>query len=224
MNWRDRIWQVLFPKQCPFCGKNIRWESRCCDACAEMLRKVKFQNGSIKETYPLAGIFPVFAYQDGVAYAIRQMKFQNHPAIARHLAVYAAEILPENIAFDAIVPIPMHRRNVWKRGYNQAALLAKFISQDSSIPMKEMLVKVRKTRPQHTLNARERRRNLEGAYALSKAAKVSGQTLLLCDDVVTTGSTLREAAKVLLNDGAKAVYAVVIASASLKDENPATDL
>lgn len=65
---------------------------------------------------------------------------------------------------------------------------------------------------------------MEGAYALSKTAEVSGQTLLLCDDVVTTGSTLREAAKVLLNGGAKTVYAVVIAAAGVEDENLVTDL
>ncbi len=164
------------------------------------------------EDWPLKGVYPAFEYRDGAAWAIRQMKFHNRPAIARRLAVYLAEALPEALPVDAIVPIPMRPAAIRKRGYNQAALLARFLSEEIGVPWAPLLIKSRKTRPQHTLNARERRANLSGAYRLAEGADVRGKVLLLCDDVTTTGSTLREAANVLLRNGAAEVHAVTAAT------------
>ena len=208
----DRVAAVLFPKQCPFCGKVIPPEARCCGSCMEQLPKMA-ASARWEGTAPLKGIFPAFVYRDGAARAIRGMKFHGRPAIARHLAPFLAEALPKELHFDAIVPIPMSRRNIRQRGYNQAALLAKFLSGEICVPVEEALVKIRRTRPQHTLNARERQSNLAGAYAPAREAELAGKVLLLCDDVTTTGVTLREAAGVLLAAGAREVYAVTAAAA-----------
>lgn len=220
---------LLFPKRCPFCGAVIPQKDRCCRRCENALplprRDLCRGCGNAPcicgEDWPLKGVFPAFEYRDGAAWAIRQMKFHNRPAIARRLAPYLAEALPEGLTFDAVVPIPMRSAAVRKRGYNQAALLARFLSQEAGIPWAALLVKSRKTRPQHTLNAGERKVNLSGAYRLAKGADVRGKVLLLCGDVTTTGSTLREAANVLLRAGAAEVYAVTAATAL---REPSTDL
>lgn len=216
---------ILFPKRCPFCGTVIPYTARCCAACEKILPRTGsgLCRGCGKspcvcgEDWPLDGVFPAFEYRGEAARAIRQMKFHDRPAIARHLAPYLAEILPEGLSFDAIVPIPMNRSGIRRRGYNQAALLARFLSRETGIPWEELLVKVRKTRPQHMLNAWERRSNLSGAYAPAKGAAIQGRILLLCDDVTTTGATLREAAGILRQNGARAVYAVTAAATGLSN-------
>lgn len=223
MNLGQILTAVLFPKRCPFCGAAIPHTLRCCAECEKILPRAGsgLCRGCGKspcicgEDWPLDGVFSAFEYRGGAARAIRQMKFHNRPAIARHLAPYLAEVLPEELSFDAIVPIPMTRSGIRRRGYNQAALLARFLSRETGIPCEELLVKVRKTSPQHMLNARERRGNLSGAYAQAKGGVVQGRILLLCDDVTTTGATLREAAGILLRSGARAVYAVTAAATGL---------
>ena len=220
MKLRDRILSLLFPKRCPFCNRVIPETERCCEGCREELPlaagKVCPRCGKSPcicgEESVLSGVFPAFLYEGPATRAILRMKFYGRPAIARHFAPFLAEALPKELSFDAIIPIPMTKAAVRRRGHNQAALLGRFLSEETGIPCRELLIKVRKTRPQHTLNARQRRKNLHGAYDLAAGADVSGQVLLLCDDIITTGSTLWEAAGVLLEKGAKAVYAVTAAT------------
>lgn len=117
MNLGQILTAVLFPKRCPFCGAAIPHTLRCCAECEKILPRPEADSagaaenppGICGEDWPLDGVFSAFEYRGGAARAIRQMKFHNRPAIARHLAPYLAEVLPEELSFDAIVPIPMTR-------------------------------------------------------------------------------------------------------------------
>ena len=217
---RESLWAILFPKQCPFCGKTIPYSRRACPLCENVLPFLPKQ----PDTSGLAcldGLSVPFAYEGAAEDAIRRLKFENPPAAARRLAPYMAEALPEGLHFDAAVPIPMTRRHLQSRGYNQAALLAQFTGKALGIPWLPVLTKIRDTKEQHTLGAKERRKNLKDAYALKRGTTVKGLRLLLCDDVVTTGATLEEAAAALKQAGAASVYGLALAQTLRRAESPA---
>ena len=116
--------------------------------------------------------------------------------------------------FDFLVPIPLHPKRKHKRGFNQAALLARKLSHLIAIPCCEMaLRRVRDTAPQVGLSDSERLRNLHAAFQCSNRALVVGKRLLLIDDVMTTGATLASAAAALVSAGANRVSALTLARA-----------
>jgi ComF family protein len=115
---------------------------------------------------------------------------------------------------EAIIPVPLHPAKERKRGFNQARLLARRLSQRTGIPIvNRRLVKVRATPAQTSLDARDREINLRGAFRVRKLAGLAGKAVLLVDDVYTTGSTLRECSRALRRAGVKEVRAVTLARA-----------
>ena len=143
-------------------------------------------------------------YSEETAIAVHRLKYGN----ARYLAPFFISFLelPADWTFEAIIPVPLHKRRLRRRGYNQSALLAEALSERIGVPVREELIRrTRNTKTQTSLNARRRARNLRGAFAASPEAK--GMRLLLIDDVRTTGATLSECARALREAGAAAVYA-----------------
>ena len=118
-----------------------------------------------------------------------------------------------DVAFDYVAAVPLGRRRRRKRGYNQAELLARRVAGELHIPYADLLEKVRNNPAQRKQNARSRRVNVYGAYAVIDDSALWDKTVLLIDDVKTTGATLNECAKMLRMHGAKAVYAATVAIA-----------
>ena len=115
--------------------------------------------------------------------------------------------------FDVIVPVPLHPARERERGFNQAALLADLLSAEMSILAKPVLERIRYTTTQTAFDRAERMENLRGAFRLRKKLDVRGLRVLLIDDVLTTGSTVSECARVLKEAGATSVYAATAARA-----------
>ena len=115
--------------------------------------------------------------------------------------------------FDIIVPVPLHPTRQRERGFNQASLLAELLTAQISIPCKPVLKRIRYTTTQTALDRAERMENLHNAFRLRKNADVRGLHVLLIDDVLTTGSTLSECARVLKRAGAISVHAATAARA-----------
>ena len=111
---------------------------------------------------------------------------------------------------DTIVPVPLHWWKQLRRGYNQAALLARIISQDTGIPAQGDLKRVKNTRSQTTLNEHERQKNVSNAFT-APTSGIKDKKVILVDDVVTTGATINECARVLKEHGASEVYSCVAA-------------
>ena len=115
---------------------------------------------------------------------------------------------------DLIVPVPLHARRARERGFNQAGVLARELGKLRGIPVETgVLRKVRNAPPQTSLERAGRRTSVRGAYRAARPERVRGRTVLLVDDVYTTGSTLRECAAVLAAAGAKEIRAVTVAQA-----------
>lgn len=137
------------------------------------------------------------------------------PAFAGWMARAGAEML---MGADLLVPVPLHRWRLLKRRYNQAALLARGIGQISGITMlPDALIRRRATRPQEGLSRAGRRRNVRAAFALRPhyRGRVAGKVVVLVDDVLTTGATLDECARVLLAAGAAEVRVLTLARVPL---------
>jgi len=132
---------------------------------------------------------------------------------AEELYVHALHDFPRSVS--AIVPVPLHRSREWERTFNQSALLADHLSALSGIPVKLLLRRIKRTRPQTSLSGHARRRNLEGVFRLSQNVLIPRSVVLL-DDVVTTGATLEACAAVLRSAGVRKVYGLTIARAVLK--------
>ena len=132
-------------------------------------------------------------------------------AMGRWMARAGAELLGDA---DALVPVPLHRMRLWRRRFNQAGELAKVIARESGVPVDhEALMRVKSTASQVGLSKAERGRNLSGAFKASEEgrARLAGKRVVLIDDVMTTGSTLNTAARVLRRAGAAEVDALVFA-------------
>ncbi len=161
------------------------------------------------------------SYDGGLKQLIHLLKFEQvRPAagvLGRLLAEAIAKLepsLPQGTI--SVVPVPLHKRKQAERGFNQANLVAKAALKQLAMPERfkmvtGVLVRRRETSSQIGLTGHQRRENLRGAFAVADPTRVAGKNILLVDDVLTTGTTLSECAKVLRRTGAAAVWAVTTA-------------
>ncbi|HYL33979.1 MAG TPA: ComF family protein [Stellaceae bacterium] len=136
-------------------------------------------------------------------------KLQLAPALGRFMRQAGAELLA---SCDVIVPVPLHWTRLFARRYNQAAVLAHAVARGSGLPVVADLLQRRRATPSQGRSGRaERRRNVRGAFVLKKGRSAVGRRVLLIDDVLTTGATVSECARVLLESGATAVDVLTLA-------------
>jgi ComF family protein len=119
--------------------------------------------------------------------------------------------LPLERNFDSVIAMPMHWRKRWERGFNQAELLAEPVAKRLGLPLKRNLRRTRHTQAQAGLDEAARRANLRGSFTVVAGEQLSGQHVLLIDDVFTTGATLRAASAALKSAGAARVSALTLA-------------
>lgn len=209
-----RLACVVFPERCLLCGKLVHAGTAICPECAADLPKSPCRRAVwMPGREPLA-VASVFRYHGRWRRCLLGYKFRNYRSTARQLGwlmAWAARSLPAE-AFDAVVYVPLGKKRRREREYDQSRLLAKNLGRFLGVPVLDVLRKVRETQTQHELKRPERLRNLEGAYACE--AVLTGKRVLLVDDIVTTGSTLRECAGELYRAGAAEVCAVCAADAS----------
>lgn len=155
---------------------------------------------------------------------VHALKFNRKPRLAQPMGELMAEVMKralegENRLLpspwrqpDLIVPVPLFPKTQRQRGYNQAALLAEVVGQLLDIPVEtNALVQIRPMKPQATLGERERWENVKGAFEVTDPSRIKGCVVLVVDDVMTTGSTLNEVAKVLKKAKALYVYCLTFA-------------
>jgi ComF family protein len=141
------------------------------------------------------------------------LKFYHIKAMARAVAELAYPLLAgeEFANVDMIVPVPLHWKRFYQRGYNQSELLAIMLGRKIHKPCRKVLKRIRPTTRQATLSREERLKNLKNAFAVPHPEKVKDQKILLVDDVLTTGATLHACAETLLTAGAASVVVFTIA-------------
>jgi ComF family protein len=150
-------------------------------------------------------------YVEPLRTALGAFKFDGRQALARPLADLVVEQCGATLPVDveALVPVPLGRARERERGFNQAALLAERLARALSLPVRAWLGRTRPTRPQSELGASERRANVR--HAFRARAAVTGRHVIVVDDVLTTGATAAECARVLREAGARAVGVLTVA-------------
>lgn len=158
------------------------------------------------------------SYEHGLERVLRAFKFERHDFLASHLAeLLVEEIGRRHEAFDLITAVPMHPAKLRRRGFNQSALLARQVARLLDMPFDErMLRKTRDNLTQSSLPRDQRAENVRAVFEASPAAR--GASVLLIDDISTTGETLRAAARALKGGGASRVGAMVVAR--VRDARP----
>lgn len=223
MSLRERLLTALFPARCVFCGAVIPQGTFACPACAEKAPRVEepvcMHCGRGKafctcrhHTYAFSACAVPYYYENVVKQGLARYKFYGHPRAANGFAAFAlptVQRLMESRTIDLVTAVPLSRRGLRKRGYNQSERYGRALAAFLMLPYAETLQKPFDTKPQHTCGGIERWGNVFGAFTVS--ADVRDKRLLLADDILTTGATLNECARILLLAGAREVCCTAIA-------------
>ncbi len=214
-NWTERFLSMLFPPKCPIC-KAITKQFDFCEDC-----KNHFPSALIEETFPLESsrkemkCMAPLPYQGEYRKVVHRLKFSHKKIYAKTMGYYMAErfmVYPQD--WDEICFVPMTKKEQKQRGYNQSELLAVNLSEKLKVPVLPILLKIKETDRQQGLHKVERRQNVQGVFKANASCKE--KRILLVDDVVTTGATLKSAAESLYAAGAEVVQGVCFAATPSK--------
>ncbi|MDI6801682.1 MAG: ComF family protein [Thermodesulfovibrionales bacterium] len=218
---------LLFPSKCPVCGnhsdsylyspicKNCwsgieRYTGPSCGICGTPTVSPHTTTcGNCLKSRPLFSKVLYYGIYDGILKeAIHLLKFNGVKRLSKPLGFLLSELpLPQA---NGIVSVPLHHSRLWKREFNQTASISRFLSKKLKIPlMPDVIRKIKDTPLQTDVTGKERFQNLKNAFSVS--GNVSGLELLLVDDVITTGATVRECAKALKKAGAKSITVAALA-------------
>lgn len=222
MTGRDFLLDLLFPPKCAFCGRLMaeQGDGVCPDCGADLPRReegaqLRFLG---EERFPCA----VALYYDGVVKdGVRALKFGGKPWRAEVFARFTAQAASEALEgpFDALTYVPVSPLRNFKRGYDQARLIALAAGKILGLKVEPTLRKIRHNRAQSSLTGpAERAENVRGVYAVPHPERVRGRRFLLVDDVCTTGSTMAACARTLLEAGAASVSCAALAGEHRRKE------
>jgi ComF family protein len=216
---------TAFPPGCAACGDGLKNEGPFCEACAEQARVfINPVNSRYKASSQSCDSAKALAVYDGpVGRAVRAFKYNRRLAAGAALAQWLArETPPEWLSgIDLIAPVPLHPRRLLKRGFNQAVLLFKHLSQKYNVPLAcNLLLRLRNTRPQVDLSPQERKSNVAGAFGVRRPGQALKRKVLVVDDVYTTGATVNECALALKEAEANEVRVLTLARTISNREEP----
>lgn len=207
--------RIPFPDTCIVCGNPVESKYYACEKCQDSIQYINSQfrcktclgflhnaqdgicGSCLLEKPQYSRLISCVKYEGEIKKTILLFKFFNRPDYHIGFSRLACKILEqENVRFDAVVCVPLHKKSLKMRGYNQSALIAKRIAEHFNVPFYEdLIVKTKNTKRQSELKLSDRKKNIKGAFKLSKPKRIEEKTVLLVDDIYTSGSTIKEAAK-----------------------------
>jgi ComF family protein len=216
----------FLPQYCAGCSKKLDVsEPQVCDDCFSDLLiadtnriEIEFERKFEKTGYIQDFFSPyVFESEGTIHNIIHSIKYNRRFRVGVLLGNKLAEALLGKISswkIDIVIPVPLHHLKKAERGFNQSEFIVRGLRDSSTIPYSTNIIKrIRFTESQTKLNMRQREENVAGAFKVSRKKKVVNKNILLVDDVITTGATVNECAKVLIENGVNEVYASSVAIA-----------
>lgn len=237
--WQTAV-DFLFPPRCPICRAYVEAVGGWCESClAKTARPHRLpltpaMLGAISEAWAVS------RYHGGTRDLVRALKYRGQKSVLPYIVTLLQAAVGGNVAeecvakdsaasaqagvgprarlaailaaVDLAIPVPLHAKKEKERGFNQTELIFRDFLAGENIALVRVLERIRPTQPMYQLTAAERAANLKGAFALMKDADVRGKNILLLDDILTTGSTLYECARILKKAGAAKIYVLVLAS------------
>jgi ComF family protein len=214
-SWGQAILNILYPPRCPACRQEVGEHGGWCEACLREFLSVREINLAEHHLRYLDCCLTVCEYAAGVKRVIHALKFQKRQRYAiylRWLLRYTAE-REWILRCDAVVPVPLAARRLRERGYNQVErIFARWAKSRHAVWLPDALLRTRDTAPQWELNVTQRHSNIKGAFTCTRPERIKNRSILLVDDIITTGVTLNEAAKALKAAGADRVCGLTLAA------------
>lgn len=201
---------LLFPPRCAGCGQlDTVW----CDKCQRAIEEMSLSE-NLQPRSPLHDISATAWHIGKIREAVQALKYQNVPYLAQPLGKKLALCLMEREwTIDMIVPVPLHTKRLQERGYNQAQLLAEQVAKITGIVCEpNALHRIKETKSQVTISGAERLENIKDAF-VANSHIVNGRSILIVDDVYTTGSTMSACGEALVAVGAASVYGLTVTAA-----------
>ena len=212
---KERLLQFLFPPKCVLCRKLLsKEETDLCRQCRE--NQPEYPGHKIKLSF-LAQWTGLWYYKENVRLSILRYKFSGRRSYANAYGrLLAMKLMKDGWDKpDVLTWVPISRQRRRTRGYDQVELFGKVLAEELGLELVPTLKKIRNTKPQSTMGSiSHRRANILGAYQVIDPSLVRDQSVLLLDDIVTTGATASECARILLTAGAKEVKLATLAVAS----------
>ncbi|CUS96850.1 ComF family protein [Candidatus Kryptobacter tengchongensis] len=225
----DSILDFIFIYECEICHRHL--EDKRMIICSECIHKIeRVEPVDIERTFTtkfrsdgyISKAFACFYFKDEsiIQTLIHELKYQNKPSIGILLGEIVGNSVkndPDFISSDALIPVPLHKIRLRERGYNQSELISKGINRVTGINLiNDLLIRVRNTQTQTKLNLEQRKENVKDAFKVKDKYKnfVPWRKFIVVDDVITTGSTVNQCAKALVDAGASRVLALSIAIAN----------
>ena len=222
------IIDLFFPNRCPCCNKIIKWDKLICNECIglfpvidkEICYKCGKTNCICKSNLEYDYCFVSTYYEEIIKKGIINLKLENGINFAEFFSDSLSQLVTNNNLsekIDFVTSVPMTKGKKNQRGYNQAEAISKFIAKRINKPiLRDLLIKTDKELNQHNLSFLERKNSVKDAFKKHDKYYLTNKTILLCDDVITTGSTINECARVLKEAGAKSVVCAIIATTNIK--------
>jgi len=224
---------LVYPRRCANCGRDtdVSNDLCLCEPCAGDIKRNPRPHcktcgrpvdraGSVcsecrKTRFHFTRAYSAYIYDGAMKEVIHLFKYKSRISLSEHLGMLMIESLREEPdmlkGIDIITAVPLDNRRLRERGFNQSKVLAARIAKEFVIPLSDILEKTVRTRHQNELSRDERLQNLTGAFMVRRGAAVQDFRILLIDDVMTTGSTLNECSKTLIEAGAKEVRCLTLA-------------
>lgn len=243
LKFLNRIIAIIFPDQCLACSKIVSFEGLFCSPCWQKLQFITdpkcvicchpFEYASnssqlicskcIMKKPAFDKVISLFRYNNIIGKIIGDFKYRDATFLAKKLVKILYSRLQKDLEdIDLIIAVPLHKKRLQKRKFNQAIFLAKEISKYSKKELSyDFLLRVKHTKTQVELRQKQREINLKNAFEINKKYLdlVKGKNILLIDDVMTTGTTLESCAKILKKAGAKNVTCLTIAKRVFNSSN-----
>lgn len=204
-----KTYEAVFPNKCLFCGRVLdHIKAVLCGDCA---KSAKFGMGVIPEH--ICRVYVAYEYEQEARNTIFRFKYEGKRLLAKPMARMIFERFGKIMDYDFLVPVPLYVARAKERGFNQAALLATELSGLMGLPAYDGMIRAKDTKQQFQLGFEERIANMANAFGIKEGFEICGKNILLVDDILTTGATAAECAKVLKDAGAKSVSLIVFAGA-----------
>jgi len=220
----DRLISLVFPPRCLVCNDVVEYDDFLCEACEQSEPPKFIRPSKVESEGAYSGVYAAEEYSGDIRKLIFRMKENRNDS--RVFSFFAAEMyraLTEHFdgnSLDVIVPVPITDLKWETKGWNQAEILAQYLSRYINVEVKpDVLLRREDTKVQRGLSAAERRVNAEKSYETYLPEGIEGKTVLLVDDVFTTGATADACAKKMLEAGAAEVHVVTAASTTLRSDN-----
>jgi ComF family protein len=224
----DTLLEFLYPPLCLHCGDpTAGLRDHLCGPCARRLVLLSRDDPLLQEARVRTGgtaqvddVITLYRFEEDspVRTLIHALKYSGQSSVGIMLGELLGRSFPSLPPCSCLVPVPLHVRRERDRGYNQSMMICRGIGRVTGIPVQSILRRIRPTRSQTRLNREERRENVRDAFVLRRGRAVPrGMTVFLVDDVLTTGATLCEAARILKQGGAASV---VVCTATLAEHSP----